>query len=84
MNLTHKVLKIQDGIQRLSLQKVLAIHLLQMNSSKQSMTNKSRRVYAGRRDDGSLCTVVAMDWLSPPCMMLQKETLVLTLHDPPH
>ena len=43
VNLTHEILKIQDGIERLSLQKMLAIHLLQMNNSKQSMTKKSQR-----------------------------------------
>ena len=55
MNLTHKLLGIQDGIQRLSLQKVLAIHFLQKNNTKNPLTKKKQRVFAVRRHNESLC-----------------------------
>ena len=55
MNLTHKVLRIQDGIQRLSLEKVLAIHFLHLNATQHSVTKMKRRVYAITCCDGSVC-----------------------------
>lgn len=40
MHLAHKVLGVQNGIQRLSLQQVLAVHLLQVNNTKHSSVDK--------------------------------------------